>query len=50
MNGLVFWLVLLVPGLLHAQGASDAWAPTLAQQKFVSGATIRLHLQAGGYT
>jgi len=50
MKGLVFWLVLLVPGLLHAQGARDTSAQTSAQQKFVSGGTIRLHLEAGGYT
>ena len=43
-----FWLVLLVlvPGLLHAQHALE----TSAQQKFISGGTIRLHLEAGGYT
>lgn len=41
-----FWLVLLVPGLLHAQEAPEA----SAQQKFISGGTIRLHLEAGGYT
>jgi hypothetical protein len=35
-------LVLLVPGLLHAQHT--------AQERFVSGGTIRLHLEAGGYT
>ncbi len=44
MKHLGFWLVLLVPGLLHAQRA------TLAQQKFISGGTIRLHLEAGGYS
>src|ERR1700736_299808 len=45
MKHLGFWLVfLLVPGLLHAQHA------TSAQQKFISGGTIRLHLEAGGYT
>jgi hypothetical protein len=44
MRHLSFWLVLLVPGLLHAQRA------TLAQQKFISGGTIRLHLEAGGYS
>ena len=40
------WLVLLVPNLLHAQQALE----TSAQQKFISGGTIRLHLEAGGYT
>lgn len=44
MKHLGLWLVLLVPGLLHAQRA------TLAQQKFISGGTIRLHLAAGGYS
>ena len=43
MKCLGFCLVLLVPGLLHAQRA------TLVQQKFISGGTIRLHLEAGGY-
>ena len=46
MKRLGFWLVLLVPGLLHAQQALEA----SAQQKFISGGTIRLHLEAGGYT
>src|ERR1039457_513729 len=46
MKRLGFWLVLLVPGLLHAQQALE----TSAQQKFISGGTIRLHLEAGGYT
>ena len=41
-----FCLVLLVPGLLHAQHALE----TSVQQKFISGGTIRLHLEAGGYT
>jgi hypothetical protein len=41
-----FWVVLLVPGLLHAQQALE----TSTQQKFISGGTIRLHLEAGGYT
>jgi hypothetical protein len=54
MKGLDFWLVLLVPGLLHGQQAPDISAqhsglhPT--QQEFISGGTIRLHLEAGGYT
>ncbi len=46
MKRLGFWLVLLVPGLLHAQQALE----TSARQKFISGGTIRLHLEAGGYT
>ena len=44
MKHLGFWLIFLVPGLLHAQHA------TSAQQKFISGGTIRLHLEAGGYS
>lgn len=45
MKGLGFCLVLLIPILLHAQhtGAS-------AKQEFISGGTIRMHLEAGGYT
>jgi len=43
---LAFWLVLLLPSLLHAQHALE----TSTQQKFISGGTIRLHLEAGGYT
>jgi hypothetical protein len=54
MKGLGFWLVLLVPGLLHAQQASDTSeehsAQHSARREFVSGGTIRLHLEAGGYT
>jgi hypothetical protein len=54
MKGLVFWLVLLVPGLLQAQQASDTSerysGQHSARQEFVSGGTIRLHLEAGGYT
>jgi hypothetical protein len=46
MKHLSLWLVLLVPSLLHAQNAGGA----SAQQKFISGGTIRLHLEAGGYT
>jgi hypothetical protein len=46
MNRLVFWLVLVVPGFLHAQQGLE----TSAQQKFASGGAIHLHLQAGGYT
>jgi hypothetical protein len=54
MKGLGFWLVLLVPGLLHAQQARDTSAEYSGQhsvrQEFVSGGTVRLHLEAGGYT
>ncbi len=46
MNRLALWIVLLLPGLLHAQHALE----TSTQQKFISGGTIRLHLEAGGYT
>ena len=46
MKRLGFWLILLAPGLLHAQHAPDG----SARQEFVSGGTIRLHLEAGGYT
>jgi len=46
MKSLGLWLILLVPGVLHAQHALE----TSAQQKFISGGTIRLHLEAGGYT
>ena len=45
-KSLGLWLILLVPGVLHAQHALE----TSAQQKFISGGTIRLHLEAGGYT
>jgi len=58
MRGLGFWMVLLVPGFLLVQQAPatpaehsvqhSAQHPT--QQEFVSGGTIRLHLEAGGYT
>jgi hypothetical protein len=41
-----FWLILLAPGLLNAQRALE----TSTEKKFVSGGTIRLHLEAGGYT
>jgi hypothetical protein len=46
MKCLGFWLILLAPGLLNAQRALE----TSTQKKFVSGGTIRLHLEAGGYT
>jgi hypothetical protein len=54
MKGLGFWIVLLVPGLLLGQQAPDTSGQHSAQhptrQEFVSGGTIRLHLEAGGYT
>jgi hypothetical protein len=50
MKGLGFWLMLLVPGLLHAQQAPDTSGRHSARQEFVSGGTIRLHLEAGEYT
>ena len=46
MKGLGFWFILLVPGLLQAQEATER----SVQQKFTSGAEIRMHLEAGGYT
>src|SRR6202158_1851968 len=46
MNRLGFWLLVLAPGLLNAQHALE----TSAQREFISGGTIRLHLEAGGYT
>jgi phage baseplate assembly protein gpV len=53
MNGLGFWIMLLGPGLL-AQTAADTPAQHSeqhsAKQEFVSGGTIRFHLEAGGYT
>jgi len=54
MKGLGLWVALLVPGLFQAQQAPDTSAQHSglhsAQQEFVSGGTIRLHLEAGGYT
>jgi hypothetical protein len=62
MKGLGFWMVLLVPGLPLAQQAADTPARYsgqhsalhselhCAQQEFASGGTVRLHLEAGGYT
>jgi hypothetical protein len=54
MKGLGFWFVLLVPGLLLAQQTPDTSGQHSglhsAQQEFISGGTIRLHLEAGGYT
>lgn len=46
MKGLGFWLILLLPGLLHAQEVPYGYA----RQQFISGGAIRLHLEAGGYT
>ena len=46
MNRLGFWLLVLAPGLLNAQNALE----TSAQHEFISGGTIRLHLEAGSYT
>jgi len=46
MRHLSFWLILLVPCWLNAQNADG----TSAQQKFISGGSIRLHLESGGYT
>jgi hypothetical protein len=47
-----FWMLLLVPGFLHAnaQHALESAVQHSARQKFISGGTIRLHLEAGGYT
>jgi hypothetical protein len=45
-----FLLVLLVPGLLHAQQVAHASMPPPAHQDFISGGLIRLHLESGGYT
>src|SRR5271168_5143026 len=57
MKGFGLWLVLLVPGFVLGQQAPDTSgdseqhsAQHPAQQEFVSGGTIRLHLEAGGYT
>jgi hypothetical protein len=46
MKLLSFWFVLLVTAFALAQEAPG----NSAQQKFISGGTIRLHLEAGGYT
>ncbi|MFZ0300427.1 MAG: hypothetical protein WAM13_18905 [Candidatus Sulfotelmatobacter sp.] len=50
MKGLGFCLILLVPGLLHAQQVTRTSGEHSARQEFVSGGTVRLHLEAGGYT
>lgn len=57
MKGFGFWIILLVPGLLLGQQAADTPGQHSAQhptpysttQEFVSGGTIRFHLEAGGY-
>lgn len=46
MRALSFWVVLLFPGLIFAQLRPER----SVQQKFISGAEIRMHLEAGGYT
>jgi hypothetical protein len=40
-------LLLIAPALLHAE---DKRPEATVQKKFVSGGTIRLHLESGGYT
>jgi len=54
MKGLGFWFVLVVSGSLLALQGPDTSAQDSGQhsvrQEFVSGGTIRLHLEAGGYT
>src|SRR5579862_5033962 len=45
MKGLGFCLVLLLSGSLHAQLPGGS-----AKQEFISGGSIRMHLEAGGYT
>ena len=50
MKGLGFCLILLVPGLLHAQQVTRTSGEYQTRQEFVSGGTVRLHLEAGGYT
>jgi hypothetical protein len=45
MKSLALWLV-LIPALVSGQRAPDG----SARQEFMSGGTIRLHLEAGGYT
>lgn len=40
-------LLLIAPALLHAE---DRRPEATVQKKFVSGGTIRVHLEAGGYT
>src|SRR5580658_5073027 len=52
MKDFGFWIVLLIPGLLLGQQAPDSSqhpTPYSARREFVSGGTIRFHLEAGGY-
>jgi hypothetical protein len=46
MKALSFCMVFLFPGLIFAQSRPER----SVQQKFISGAVIRMHLEAGGYT
>jgi hypothetical protein len=46
MKHVCLWLVLLTPGLLHSQQATER----SILQKFIAGGMIRLHLASGGYT
>jgi hypothetical protein len=46
MRALSFWVVLLFPGLTFAQLRPER----SVQQKVISGAEIRMHLETGGYT
>jgi hypothetical protein len=46
MKALSFSMVLLLPGLIFAQGRPER----SVQQTFISGSEIRMHLEAGGYT
>lgn len=56
LPALLLLLPLTVPTLfLHAQGPNDDWnqdrrPEATSQRKFISGGTIRLYLEAGGYT
>jgi len=47
MRRCLLLLLLIAPALLHAD---DTRPEATVQKKFVSGGTIRLHLEAGGYT
>ena len=46
MRALGLWIILLFPGVILAQARPER----SVQQKFISGAQIRMHLEAGGYT
>jgi hypothetical protein len=46
MRGPALLLLLIAPAILQAENRPEA----TVQKKFVSGGTIRLHLEAGGYT